>query len=75
MEILTRHVPNKQLTDHLLDEVLSKWIDIRANAFVKIFVLILKRKMSNMLNNKKRQQLRSLEPAMIKILTYVWVDL
>ena len=48
----------KQLTDHLLHEVLSKWIDIRANTFVKTFVLIFKRKMNNMLNDKKKKQLR-----------------
>ena len=68
-ESLTRHVPNKQLTDHLLHEVLSKWIDIRANAFVKTFVLIFKRKMNKMLNDKKKQQLISSEPAMRKTLT------
>ena len=43
-ESLTRHVPNKQLTDHFVTEVLSKCIDIRANAFVKTFVLILNQK-------------------------------
>ena len=50
-------------------KVLSKWIDVRANAFVKTFVLIFKRKMNNMLNDKKKQQLRSSEPAMRKTLT------
>ena len=75
MESLTRHVPNKQLTDHLLHEVLSKQIDIRANAFVKTFVLIFKQKMNNVLNDKKKQQLRSSEPAMRETLTQVWVDL
>ena len=67
-ENLTRHLPNKQLTDHLLHEVLSKWFDIRANAFVKTFVLAFKRKMDNMLNDKKKQQLRSSEPATRKTL-------
>ena len=54
-ESLTRYIPNRH-------EVLSKWIDIRANAFVKTFVLIFKQKMSNMLNDKKKQQLRSAMP-------------
>ena len=68
-ERLTRHVPNKQLTGHLLHEVLSKWIDIRANVFIKALVLILKQKMNNTLNDKKKQQLRSSEPAMRKTFT------
>ena len=68
-ENLTRYVPNNQLMDHLLHEVLSKWSDIRANAFVKTFALIFKRKMNNMLNDKKKQ-LRSSEPAMRKTHRY-----
>ena len=50
----------------MLNEVLSKWINIRANLFVKTFVLIFKRKMNNMLNDKKKQQPKSSEPAMRK---------
>ena len=50
----------------MLNEVLSKWINIRANVFVKTFVLIFKRKMNNMLNDKKKQQPKSSEPAMRK---------
>ena len=53
----------------MLHKVLSKWTDIRANAFVKTFVLIFKRKMNNMLNDKKKQQLRSSEPVLRKTLT------
>ena len=34
--------------------------------FVKTFVLIFKRKMNNMLNDKKKQQSKSSEPAMRK---------
>ena len=69
-ESLTRYVPNNQLMDHLFHEVFGKWSDIRANAFVKTFVLIFKRKMNNMLNDKKKQQLRPSEPAMRKTHRY-----
>ena len=68
-ESLPRHVPHEQLMDHLLQEVLSKWIAIRGNASVKPFILIFKLKMNNILNDKEKKQLRSSEPAMRRTLT------
>ena len=67
-EGLTRNMPNKQLADHLLHQVLSKWVDIRANAFVKTFLLILKRNIGNATSKQKNKNLKS-QPAMRKTLT------
>lgn len=72
---LTRHVPNKQLTDYLLHEVLRKQIDVKGDAFVKPFVLVFKQKINNMLNDKQKEKLRSSELAMRQTLTQLWTDL
>ena len=42
--------PTQQLTDRLLHEVVSKWMDIRANAFVKTSVSIFKQKIHYLFN-------------------------
>ena len=59
---LTRHCPNEKLIIHLQKEVLSKWIDIRANSFVNSYVLVLKRKL------KENKMSSASEPSIRKTL-------
>ena len=44
---ITRYLPNEQLKVVLFQEIIRKWIDIRANSFVNTYVQILKRKIKN----------------------------
>ena len=44
---MTRYLDNKKLSEHLKLEVLNKWINVRANSFVKSWLLIQKRKISH----------------------------
>ena len=63
---ITRYLPNEQLKVVLFQEIIRKWIDIRANSFVNTYVQILKRKIKN--EGRKIFISRASEPALRKTL-------
>ena len=40
---VARHIPNESLKEILQKQFMKKWIDLRARAFVKTYIQILKR--------------------------------
>ena len=65
-ESVARHIPNELLKEILQKQFMKKWIDLRARAFVKTYIQILKR-----FNNRSNPQKLSkkAEPALRKTLT------
>ena len=68
-ESLTRYMPNDDLKKTLKKQIIMKWIDIRARAFVQSFVQIVKRKASMKQGATKTTVSQITEPAMRKTLT------
>ena len=72
-EIISRNVANQDLTDIVKKQIIMKWIDIRAQSFVIAYIQILKRKLSSMSKEEKKQVSGDLskaaEPALRKTLT------
>ena len=66
-ESLARHLVNEQLKIVLKDQIIRKWVDIRANAFVTTYVQITKLKM----RKEKRESTlsRASEPSLRKTLS------
>ena len=73
-DTLSRHVGNKKLVKHLKEQVISRWVDIRAKAYVKTYVQIVKRKLNSLAADKKKNSTVELsskgEPAMRKKLLW-----
>ena len=68
-ESLSRNLPNKVLANLLKEQIITKWIDIRAHAFVKAYVQMLRRNLSKTNDEKKSKMLsKSAEPALRKTL-------
>ena len=44
-EILTRQIVNKTLCDKLKEKIVKKWVNIRLNSFVKVWIQIMKREL------------------------------
>ena len=63
---ITRDLPNEQLKVVLFQEIIRKWIDIRANSFVNTYVQILKQKIKN--EGRKISISGASEPALRKTL-------
>ena len=63
---VARHIPNESLKEILQKQFMKKWIDLRARAFVKSYIQIVKR-----FNNRSNPQKLSkkAEPALRKTLT------
>ena len=73
-EKISRNVSNKDITDLVKKQIIIKWIDIRAQSFVSSYVQILKRKLSSISSDKKKEALSKIlskasEPALRKTLT------
>ena len=66
-ESLTRYLPSEDLKKTLKKQIIMKWIDIRARAFVQSLVQIIKRKVS--MNQSETTVSKKTEPAMRKTLT------
>ena len=70
---LSRFIPNKDLVDILKKQILNKWVDIRAHSFVTSYVMLLKRKYTNMTHEQKKKSNIELsnvaEPALRKTLS------
>ena len=68
-ESLSRNIPNKTLSQSLKDQIINKWVDIRAHAFVKCYVQMLKRKLAKEPDNASGVSLsKAAEPALRKTL-------
>ena len=70
---LTRFIPNDDLKKELKRQIIEKWIDIRTRSFVKCYVQIIKRNLTNLAKGvqkdaKKDSVSISTEPAMRKTL-------
>ena len=65
-ESVARHIPNESLKEILQKQFIKKWIDLRARAFVKTYIQILKR-FNNTSNPQKLS--KKAEPALRKTLT------
>ena len=61
---ITKYLPNKQLKVVLFQEIIRKWIDIRANQFVNTYVQIFKQKIMN--EGRKISISDAPEPALTK---------
>ena len=46
-EILTRQIVNKTLCDKLKEKIVKKWVNIRINAFVKVWIQIMRRELQH----------------------------
>ena len=70
---LSRKMPNRQLSDKLFKQIIEKWIDLRAYAYVTVFVQILKRKINSLTIKMKKvysvEPIKKEEPAFRKALT------
>ena len=68
-EKLTRSVGNEDLKEKLKVKIVTKWIDIRVNAFIKTWVQIIRRKESRSgSSNDGRQEVtmrKTLQPAVM----------
>ena len=66
---LTRSVGNEDLKEKLKVKIVTKWIDIRVNAFIKTWVQIIRRKESRSgSSNDGRQEVtmrKTLQPAVM----------
>ena len=71
-ESLSRNIPNKELKKFLREQIIRKWVDIRAHSFVAAYVQVLKRKLRNMTSEEKNKSKVSLsqvaEPSLRKTL-------
>ena len=63
---VARHIPNESLKEILQKQFMKKWIDLRARAFVKTYIQILKR-FNNISNPEKLS--KKAKPALRKTLT------
>ena len=70
---LSRKMPSRQLSDKLFKQIIEKWINLRAYAYVAAFVQILKRKINSlpkeMLKVDSVEPIKKAEPAFRKTLT------
>lgn len=68
--ILMRNCPHEEFILELKDQIILKWIDLRANSFVKSYVQVIKRKVEERKSSKKAGQTlsSSSEPALRKTL-------
>ena len=70
---LSRKMPNRQLSDKLFKQIIEKWIDVRACAYVTSFVKILKRKINSLTKEMKKvynvETIKKAGPAFRKTLT------
>ena len=70
---LSRKMPNRQLSDKLFKQIIEKWIDLRAYAYVTSFVKILKRKINSLTKEMKKvynvETIKKAGPAFRKTLT------
>ena len=68
-EKLASDLPNKSLADLLFREIIRKWVDIRAKAFVSSYIAIIKRQQAKSKTSKKGKLSKSKEPSMRKTLS------
>ena len=69
---LTRQFSNKQLTEKLKIKILTKWVNLRAHAFVDCWLQILRRKLSKSTDEKKKKKIADKgEPSLRKRLSAV----
>ena len=69
---LSQNIPSEPLSKLLFRQILDKWIDLRTRAFITSSTLLVKRKITSMLNEIQRnvevEQLKKSEPALRKTL-------
>ena len=70
---LSKKMPNKQLSNNIFTQIIEKWIDLRAYAYVTAFVQILKTKINSLTKDMKEiysvKPIKKAEPAFRKTLT------
>ena len=57
---LSKKMPNKQLSNNIFTQIIEKWIDLRAYAYVTAFVQILKTKINSL--TKDMKEIYSVKP-------------
>ena len=66
---ITRNMTNQDLKATLKQQIIKKWIDIRANSFVKCYIQVIKRKLAQIKKKKSNEKLSTAsEPALRKTL-------
>ena len=72
-DTISRHLGNKDLSKILKKQIIRKWVDITAKAYVNAYVQTVKRKLNSLSKEKKEkmtvQLSKKAEPAMRKKLT------
>ena len=66
---MCRHIPHNDLQQVLKKQFVSKWIDLRAKAFVNCYVQVVKRHAKKSKGGKLKSFSKKAEPAMRKKLT------
>ena len=74
-DTISRNIGNEKLKSHLKQEIITRWVDIRAKAYVNAYVQIVKRRLNNLKSKDKEtaDKVKKLsakgEPAMRKTLS------
>ena len=72
-ETLSRNLANKSLSDILKKQIIVKWVDLRAKAYVSAYVQIIRRRLAKLSSEKKAKSTvvisKKAEPAMRKTLS------